>query len=100
MKIYSNKLQNHSQISGGDPHLTHIGKIMRMHSSPINFVSFTVALGFCLWFPISGLSQGRASNDIHRIDFRNFTYYPTCVNEEGEEKVVIKATKGAYKKKD
>jgi hypothetical protein len=88
------------RVNRSDDQLTHLRKVMTNISSPINFASFVLALGLGLWCSTSGWSQGAAANDIHRIDFRNFTYYPLCLNGYEVEKVPIKVTKGHYKHKD
>jgi hypothetical protein len=56
---------------------------------------FVVASGLCVLFSTSGLSQNPAADDIHRVDFRNFRYYPRYLN-----KVAVKTTNGSYTKQE
>src|SRR5262245_59142808 len=59
---------------------------------------FVVAAGLCVLFSTSGLSQSSAAGDIHRVDFRNFRYYPRCLNEKGRRRGVIKTINCSYKR--
>src|SRR5215467_14260222 len=66
------------------------------------------SLKTCLWRPLVGLAmyalclalglaQDKSANDIHRIDFRNFTYRPLCF---GEEPSTIRVKNGSFDSKD
>lgn len=60
-----------------------------------------VAFVVCALCSISGSSQVTAAGNIHRVDFRNFTYAPTCLNLDGSEKPeTVKAVNGSFKKED
>jgi hypothetical protein len=72
---------------------------MRDHISPINFVALVFAVGLSLLCATSGWSQSRAANDIHRIDFRNFTYRPYYMNTDQPPWYEVTVTNGEYKKK-
>jgi hypothetical protein len=67
--------------------------------SPINFVSFALAVGLSLLCSTSGWAQSRAADDIHRIDFRNFTYRPNYMNTDQPPWYDVSVTNGEYKKK-
>jgi hypothetical protein len=49
---------------------------------------------------ITGWSQSAELGDIHGIDFRNFRYYPSGLNEEGARKRAVKVVNGSYTKND
>lgn len=72
---------------------------MRKPHSHISLWSFAVALGLCGLYSIAGSAQGTAGG-IHRIDFRNFLYYPECLNWETPGKVSVKTINGSYSKKE
>ncbi len=72
---------------------------MRNHISPIPFVSVVFAVGMGLLCSTSGRSQSRAANDIHRINFRNFTYRPNYMNTDQPPWYEVTVINGEYKKK-
>lgn len=55
--------------------------------------ALTIALLFCV--------PALAQSDIHAIDFKNFTYQPSCTGEEGkEEKITVKDGEFSSEKKE
>ena len=74
---------------------------MKKQSSRINLCSFAAALAIGLLLSVSVLAQSTAASDIHRVDFRNFTYHPTCWNwEDSDYRAAVKVTNGSFKKKN
>ena len=59
---------------------------------------FAGAAGLCVMCSITGWSQSAEPGDIHGVDFRNYRYYPTCLNWEEPAKVAVKAINSSYTK--
>lgn len=72
---------------------------MKRRSSQISSCFLAAMFGLCALLSIAIASQDTAS-DIHRVDFRNFRYYPTLLNEGMPSKVSVKVVNGSYSRKD
>jgi len=69
-----------------------------MRGKPGHFY-FAAALTICVMYPLSGSAQSSSANDIHRVDFRNFSYRPVCLNwQEAHETVRVKD--GSFSRKN
>jgi hypothetical protein len=55
-----------------------------------------VVLGLLISAPLPAAPAGPSPNGIHAVDFRNFTFFPSCANfeSEGEPKIPVKAVDG------
>src|SRR5260370_4967201 len=72
--------------------------IMRDYCFKLRLWLFLAALGMCGSCPALGLAQDNSANDIHRIDFRNFVYRPTCLQWEDPDKAeTIRVKNGSFK---
>jgi hypothetical protein len=72
---------------------------LRPRLNMLSLAGAAVALACCWAFGFAQSPSG--SEDIHRVDFRNFTYRPSCTNLSGEGKAeAIKVTKGTYNRPD
>ena len=60
---------------------------------------FAVA-GLCVLCSVSGSSQATLAGDIHKIDFRNFTYRPLGFSGDSEIAEAVKTINGSFSKKD
>ena len=60
--------------------------------------SLGAAVGLCVLYSGSGSAQVPAAGDIHRVDFRNFSYRPLGFSINAIE--TIKTINGSYSKKD
>ncbi|MEK6406494.1 MAG: hypothetical protein AABN34_05980 [Acidobacteriota bacterium] len=72
-----------------------------MKKSPISFCSVIAALVLLVCCAAPGLPQRAAGNDIHRVDFRNFTYRPSCLEGDTPGKSeAVKVTNGSFSRSD
>ena len=69
-----------------------------MRGKPGHFY-FAAALTMWGMCSVSSLAQSSSANDIHRVDFRNFSYRPVCLNwQEAHETVRVKD--GSFSRKN
>src|SRR5438045_3047500 len=68
-------------------------KVRGRHTTMKNFAIIAVLM--------AGSLSAYAQADIHKIDFNNFSYYPSCTGEEGkEEKITVKDSEFSSEKKE
>jgi len=60
---------------------------------------FAAILTICAACPVSIPAQDKSANDIHLVDFRNFSYRPVCLNW-GEVHETVKVKDGSFSRKD
>jgi hypothetical protein len=76
------------------------GGIMRKDSLKTCLWPCLVGLAMYASCVALGLAQDKSANDIHRIDFRNFTYRPFCFWENDTKPEPIRVKNGSFNSKD
>src|SRR5262249_38235235 len=76
------------------------GGIMRKDSLKTCLWPFLVGLAMYALCLALGLAQDKSANDIHRIDFRNFTYRPLCFGEDDSKPEALRVKNGSFNRKD